>query len=245
MATEADNEARHRRRNWSRALLAELTGTFVLTFAAAGADVVDSIMAGGIGPVARYLVPGLAVMALIWSLSGISGAHINPAVTLAFTLRKSFPLWRVTGYVCAQLLGATGAALTLRLLFGAAITHGTTMPLAAFTNLQAFGTEIFLTFVLVLTILGTADQKAVVGKNAALAIGGVIALCGLAFGPVSGASMNPARSIGAMIASLQFDDWWIYIIAPMLGASLAAGVAWTLYGSPTEQDRAAAGGRAS
>jgi aquaporin Z len=174
-------------------------------------------------------------------LSGVSGAHINPAVTLAFFFRRSFPGARIPGYVGAQFAGAVAAAVLLRVLFGPSVEHGITKP-TGFAEWQGFAMETILTFILVYTILATAEEKAVVGKNGALAIGGVIALCGLAFSPVSGASMNPARSFGPMVASLQFHYLWIYLCGPVLGAALAAPVASLLHGAATKDSRDAAFG---
>lgn len=227
----------------ARRLLGELLGTFVLTFVAAGADILDHVFPAGIGHVARYTAPGIAVTAMIWTLSGLSGAHINPAVSIGFALRRSFPWKLVPPYIAAQLAGAILAALVLRLIFAGAVEYGVTKNLPPFTALQAFGVEIVLTFFLAFTILGTADQKAVVGKNAALAVGGVVALCGLAFSPVSGASMNPARSLGPMLASLDFSHAFTYVIAPLLGVALAAGAAELVYGRASADDRDAARGK--
>lgn len=228
----------------SARLFAELVGTFVLTFTAAGADIVDALYPHGIGHVARYLAPGIAVAAMIWALSGVSGAHINPAISLAFFFRRSFAAVLVGPYVVAQLIGATAAALLLRLMFRGDIALAITKPLLPFTPAQAFATETTLTAILAFVILGTADQKAIVGKNAALAVGGIVAMCGLAFSPLSGASMNPARTFGPMIASLHFPLGWTYALAPVLGAAIAAGVSWLIYGHPKEEARRAAEGHA-
>jgi aquaporin Z len=219
----------------------EFFGTALLTFVAAGADVVEFASGGAIGHAGRYVAPALVVTAMIWSLSGISGAHINPAVTLAFFFRRCFPANRIAGYLGAQFAGATAAALLLRFIFGSAVDHGITKP-TGFTDRQAFAVETILTFILVYTILATAEEKAVVGKNVALAVGGVVALCGLAFSPVSGASMNPARSFGPMMASLHFQHLWIYLCGPLLGAALAAPIVALLHGPATEDSRAAAHG---
>lgn len=148
---------------------AELLGTALLTFVAAGADIVEFVTGGAIGHAARYVAPALVVTAMIWSLSGISGAHINPAVTLAFVARRSFPGRRIVPYLAAQFAGAAVAALALRAIFGAAVEHGITKP-AGFAPWQAFAIETILTFILVFTILATSEEKAVVGKNGALAV---------------------------------------------------------------------------
>ncbi len=243
MATRTALDDRSRKpAEWQRAA-AEFFGAFLLTAVAAGADIVDHISKGGIGHVARYTAPALLVMAMIWSVSAISGAHLNPVVTLAFIARRSFPAFRLAGYLAAQFAGAIAAAYVLRALFGAAVEHGITKPGPAFSDVQALASEILLTFILVFVILATAEEQAVVGKNAALAVGGTIALCGLAFSPISGGSMNPARSIGPMVAAGQFDYVWLYLLGPCLGALLAAGCAWLLLGAPTQHSLEAAHGK--
>ena len=221
---------------------AEFFGTALLTFVAAGADIVEFVTGGAIGHSARYVAPALVVSAMIWSLSGVSGAHINPAVTLAFVARRSFPTHRIAPYLAAQFAGAAVAAVVLRWIFGGAVEHGITKP-TAFAPWQALALETILTLILVYTILATSEEKAVVGKNGALAVGGVVALCGLAFSPISGASMNPARSFGPMVASLQFQYLWIYVCGPILGALLAATIVSLTHGPPTLETRLAADGK--
>ena len=227
---------------WQR-IGAEFVGTFLLTFAAAGADAVEYATNGGIGHVARYVAPALVVMAMIWSLSGISGAHINPAVTLAFVARQCFPLIRIPGYLIAQFGGAIAAAALLAGLLGPAIQHGVNEPLPPFTDVNGLITEMVLSFALVFTILATAEEEAVVGKNAALAIGGIIAMCGLAFSPLSGASMNPARSLGPAIVAGKFEHIWLYLIGPVIGALIAATIVRLLFGGPSQAARKAALGK--
>ena len=224
---------------------AELVGTFILTFTAAGADIVDQLYPNGIGHVARYAAPGIAVMALIWALSGVSGAHINPAISLAFFFRRVFSGSLVLPYIAVQLAGATLAALLLRTIFAGDISLGITKSLEPFSEGQAFAIEIVLTAILAFIILGTADQKAVVGKNAALAVGGIVAMCGLAFSPLSGASMNPARSLGPMIASLDFTHALTYVVAPVVGGAVAVAVCHLIYGAPKMESRDSAQGEAA
>ena len=226
-------------------LLAEFAGTFLLTFVAAGADVLEALTNGGIGHVARYVAPALLVMAMIYTIGGISGAHINPAVTLAFFARRCFPASRIAGYLLAQFLGAICAAALLRALFGLAIERGITKPSAGFGDVQALVMETVLTFVLVYTILATSREKAVVGKNSGLAVAGVIALCGLAFSPVSGASMNPARSLGPMIVGGHLDFSWIYVVGPVLGSLAAAGFVGVLHGAPSFDEKQSGEGGSS
>ena len=223
---------------------AEFAGTFLLTFVAAGADILDTATPPGtIGHVARYVAPALLVMAMISSLSAISGAHINPVVTLAFLVRRCFPAARSAAYVLVQVTGAVAAAVALRAIFGgAAIVNGITKPAFSYTDVQAVAVETFLTFVLVYTILATAEEKPTVGKNAALAVAGVIAMSGLAFSPVSGASMNPARSLGPMIAAGSFGHLWVYLIGPVVGSLAAVGAAWFIHGDPSPDETKAARG---
>ena len=215
----------------------------MLTFVAAGADTIEFATGGQIGHVARYAAPALLVMAMIWALSGVSGAHFNPAVTLGFVLHGSFDVRRAPGYVLAQLAGGTAGAAVLLLLLGRAMEHGVTKPGPGFTALQAFGAEGLLTFLLVYTIVGTSEQKAVVGKNAALAVGGVIALCGFGFSPMSGASMNPARSLGPMFVSGELHDAWIYIAGPCCGALSAVLMVLLTHGRPGDEEKSTAQGR--
>jgi len=207
--------------------VAEVFGTFALTFVAAGGGVIASI-SGVSDPVALAVAPGLLVMAMIYTLGPLSGAHLNPAVTLAFAVRANFPWHRVLGYWVAQLVGAVGAAVVLRALFGNRAGIGETVPhhgLAA-----SFGMEVILTFLLVTVILATAANFRIVGHNAALAVAGTIMLCGLFAGPISGASMNPARSLGPALVSGSLSSQWIYIVGPVAGSVLACGFAWVLRG---------------
>lgn len=215
-------------------LSAEFVGTFLLTFVAAGADILDHVTPHGtIGHAARYVAPALMAMAMIYSLSAISGAHINPAVTLAFFARKCFPANRLAGYWVAQALGACAAALVLRAIFGAAIDYGVTRPAFTFSAAQALAVEALLAFGLIYTILATSEEAGTVGKNAGLAVAGVIALSGLAFSPVSGASMNPARSFGPALIAGDLHSLWIYLAGPIVGAVAAALVVSLIHGSPT------------
>ncbi len=205
-----------------RHLAAEAFGTFALTLVAAGGEVVAAWSNGQVSPAAKVVAPALLVMALIYAIGDASGAHFNPAVTFAFCLRRVFPWRRAVGYVAAQLVGATVAALLLRLLFGLIGDVGMTTPHAeAFVTLVE---EVILTLFLVTVALGTATQYQVIGPNAALAVGATIALCGLFAGPVSGASMNPARSLGPALVAGKLGDVWIYLLSPLTGALLAVGL---------------------
>lgn len=227
----------------SAKLGAEVFGTFIITLAAAGSDVVDHIFPHGLGIVARFGARGLSVMAMIWALSGISGAHINPAISLAFFFRRAFSGRLVAPYIAAQFVGAILAGFVLRAIFAGNIVYGISHPDPPFSYTQAFAAEIVLTTILAFTILGTADQKAVVGKNDALAVGGIVAMCGFAFSPVSGASMNPARTLGAMIASYDLSHAFVYIFAPLIGAAIAAVLCRLIYGAANVASRAAARGK--
>jgi len=227
----------------AQCLVAESVGTFILTLVAAGADVLDAVTAGDIGHVARYLAPGLVLVALIFSLSGISGAHINPAVTLAFVVRGVFPIGRALAFWASQFAGAIIAGLALFALFGPVAQHGATRITIGLSPLAGAATEMVLTAILVLVILGTSEQPAVVGKNAAIAVGFTVAALGLFASPISGASMNPARSLGPAIATLQFTDWWLYVVGPLVGALVATGLVFAIYGPPSPASRKAAFGK--
>lgn len=222
---------------------AEFFGTFFLTLVAAGADIIDAGSGGEIGHTARYLAPGLLVAAMIWSISGISGAHINPAVTFTFVLRRCFPLARAFGYWIVQFVGAIAAAVVLRLFFGDLVAKGATHPGPSVNAWSAMSWEALLTGLLVFVILGTAEHEAVVGKNQALAVGFTVALCGLFSSPITGASMNPARSFGPQLVSGDLSQTWIYLLGPFLGALVATGVCYLLHGPPTFSEREAAHGK--
>jgi aquaporin Z len=214
---------------WRR-LFSELFGTFLLVMAAAGAGVVDARSHGQIGRAAAVTAPALTVMAVILFMGAVSGAHLNPVVSIAFALRRDFQWRRVPGYVLAQLLGALLAAWVLRLAFGNVAHLGSTLPGGGFTTTQALVIEALLTLGLVSTILGTASSAQNLGPLSALGVAGYIALAGLWASPVSGASMNPARSLGPAIVSGDLHDWWIYLIAPLVGALAAVLAALVLRG---------------
>ena len=213
-----------------RRLFAEAFGTFLLVLAAAGAPVVGAVSHGGISRSAAVAAPGLTVMAVILFMGAVSGAHLNPGVTIAFTLRGDFPWRRVPRYVIAQLAGATLACLFLRALFGTVGSLGATEPGAGVADWKAMLIELVLTIGLVSTILGTASRAQNVGPLSAVAVGGYIVLAGLWSSPVSGASMNTARSFGPDLVLGRFDHFWVYLVGPLAGAVLAAGIAWILRG---------------
>lgn len=202
-----------------RKLVAEVIGTFILTFVDAGGAMVQALYPDQVSPAGRAAAAGLTILAMIYTFGEISGAHLNPAVTFAFSLRGAFPWRRLPGYWIAELGGATLAALALRALLGDVEHLGMTLPkMGAGVGLAA---EVFLTFLLVSVILGTSKQKPALGKSAAFAIGGVVALSGLFSRPLSGASMNPARSFGPALVGGLLDRFGIYAVGPALGAALA------------------------
>jgi aquaporin Z len=211
-------------------LFSELFGTFLLVLAAAGATVVDAQTHGAISRAAGVTAPGLMVMAIILFMGAVSGAHLNPGVTLAFTLRGDFPWRRLPGYVAAQLAGASLACLFLAAVFGKIGELGATSPGAGVADWQAMLIELVLTLGLVSTILGTASEAQNVGPLSAVGVGGYIVLAGLWSSPVSGASMNTARSFGPDLVLGDFGHFWVYLVGPLAGATLAVGFAWVLRG---------------
>jgi aquaporin Z len=224
-----------------RRLLAELIGTFALTLVAAGAVVVATVTGGVPGFTAQVIAPGLLVTVMIYSIGEISGAHINPVVTLAFALRRDFPWRRVPGYWLAQLLGSVLAALLLAGLFGRHGSMGATLPHHGIV--PSLVLETVLTFLLVTVILATAANAKVVGPNAALAVGATVALDGLFAGPISGASMNPARSFGPALLSGHMATFWIYVAGPLAGSLLAVIGARLLRGATNQAaEKTATGG---
>jgi aquaporin Z len=214
-----------------RRLFSELLGTFFLVFVAAGGGVVNARFGGHVIPTAAQVVaPALMVMAVILFMGTVSGAHLNPAVSLAFALRGDFPWRRVPMYILAQLAGAVLAPLLLRALLGRYGQAGLTLPGAGISAPVAMVWELVLTTGLVSVILGTASGAQQVGALAALGVGSFIALAGLVGAPVSGASMNPARSLGPALVAGDWTAWWVYLVGPAAGAAVAVGIAWVLRG---------------
>jgi aquaporin Z len=216
-------------REWRR-LFAELFGTFLLVAAGAGAPVVDAVSHGQVGRGAAVTAPGLAVMAIILFMGTVSGAHLNPAVSIAFAARGDFPWRRVPGYVLVQLLGATLAVLLLDAMFGKVGMLGATVPGAGIDDGQALLMEILLSVGLISTILGTASRSQNVGPLSAVAVGGYIVLAGLWASPITGASMNPARSFAPDLVRGDFAHYWLYVVGPLAGGLLAVGAAFILRG---------------
>jgi MIP family channel proteins len=203
----------------ARALVAEAIGTFALVFAGAGAIMVDA-KAGALGQVGIAFAFGLVIMAMIYAVGHISGAHFNPAVSFAFALTRHFPWPRVAAYWVAQVAGALAAALLLRGSLGDIADVGSTIPSGSAG--QAFLWESVLSFFLMFVIMAVATDTRAVGEAAAIAIGGTVGLDALFGGPISGASMNPARSLGPAVAAAEFDAIWVYLLAPLLGATVGA-----------------------
>jgi aquaporin Z len=217
---------------WRR-IFAEIWGTFLLVLVAAGGGVVAASSGGAVTLGMQVAAPGLMVMAIIYFMGTVSGAHLNPAVTLAFAVRRNFPWRRVPGYVLAQLFGGIAAALFLHALFGNAGALGATVPGHGIGHGTALAMEVVLTAALVNTILGTASGARNIGTNGAIAVGGYIILAGLWAAPISGASMNPVRSLAPDLVRGDLGTTWIYIVGPMLGALIGVAFEWILKGKPT------------
>jgi aquaporin Z len=215
---------------WRR-LFSELLGTFFLVLVAAGGGMVNARFGGNVIPApARVVAPALMVMAIILFMGAVSGAHLNPAVSLAFALRGDFPWKRVPMYVVAQFAGAVLATLTLWALIGRHGPAGLTLPGPGISTGTALLWEILLTAGLVSVILGTASGAQQLGSIAAIGVGSYIALAGLWGAPVSGASMNPARSLGPALVLGNWTSWWAYLIGPPAGAVIAVAFAYILRG---------------
>ena len=214
---------------WRR-LFSELMGTFFLVLVAAGGGMMGQAFPGTISRTAAVVAPALMVMAIILFMGKVSGAHLNPAVSLAFAARGDFPWWRVPGYVVVQLAGAALAAWFLQSVVHVSATFGSNYPAAHFSNGDAFLMEMVLTFGLVSVILGTASGAQNIGVIGALGVGGYIALAGLWGSPISGASMNPARTFGPDAIGADFHAYWVYVAGPIAGAALGVVVAFVLRG---------------
>lgn len=203
----------------TKKLVAETVGTYILVFCGTGAVIVDQVASGAVTHVGVSITFGFVVMSLIYALGDISGAHMNPAVSIAFVVAKRFSISCLIPYIIAQVLGAIAASLTLKLLFPANEYLGATLP--AGSVLQSFVLELLLTFFLMFVIINVATGSKEVGMFAGLAIGSVVLLEAMFAGPICGASMNPARSIGPALVSGHFEYLWIYLSAPVIGAALA------------------------
>lgn len=202
-------------------LFAETLATFALVFTGCGAIVVDGLFPGTLGHLGISLTFGLVVMAMIYSVGNVSGAHMNPAVTLGFLYAGRLDGRTAGGYLLSQCAGALLAAGALRLLFPQSEGLGATLPGEGLSLWQAFFMELILTFLLMFIILNVSTGHQVKQFLAGVAVGGTIALEALVGGPVSGASMNPARSLGPALISGELSGLWVYLTAPVLGAFLA------------------------
>src|SRR5262249_50255180 len=213
------------RQEWRR-LASELYGTFFLVLVAAGGGMMGQAFPNTISRTAAVIAPGLMVLAIILFMGKVSGAHLNPAVSVAFALRRDFPWQRVPGYILAQLGGAVLAAWVLHAVIHVSASYGSNYPADSFSSADAFAIETILTLGLVSVILGTASGAQNLGVFGALGVGGYIALAGLWGSPISGASMNPARTFGPDLVSAKFTSYWVYIAGPLLGAVVAVGIAF-------------------
>jgi aquaporin NIP len=204
----------------------EFIGTFALVFCGTGAIVINEVSGGTVGHLGIAITFGLIVAAMIYAVGEVSGAHFNPAVTLSFSLAGLFPRSEVIPYLTAQLLGAVVASGVLRLLFPEAVTLGETEP--AGSVMQTFVLELILTFFLMFVILQVSTGSKEMGTMAGLAIGMVVLLEAAFAGPITGASMNPARSFGPALLTLKFENLWVYFLAPTMGAFLSVGAWWII-----------------
>jgi aquaporin Z len=215
---------------WRR-LFSELLGTFFLVLVACGGGVMGEAFPNTISRTAAVTAPGLMVMGIILFMGKVSGAHLNPAVSVAFSLRGDFPWRRVPGYIIVQLIGAALAAWFVQSVINASAVFGSNYPASGYTSTDAFLMEAVLTLGLVSVILGTASGAQNLGVFGALGVGSYIILAGLWGSPISGASMNPARTFGPDLVGGNFSDYWVYVAGPLVGACLAVGAAFVLRGS--------------
>lgn len=214
---------------WRR-LFSEFLGTFFLVLVAAGGGMMSQAFPNTISRAAAVVAPGLMVMGIILFMGKISGAHLNPAVSIAFALRNDFPWQRVPGYIVVQLAGAAAAAWFLQAVINVSAIFGSNYPTPGYSNFSAFLMETVLTFGLVSVILGTASGAQNIGVIGALGVGSYIALAGLWGSPISGTSMNPARTFGPDLIGADFGHYWVYIAGPIAGAVIAVGTAFVLRG---------------
>jgi aquaporin Z len=215
----------------SRRVFSEVLGTFFLVLVAVGGGMVNARFGGDAVPAAaRAVAPALMVMAVILFMGTVSGAHLNPAVSVAFALRGNFPWRRVPAYIAAQFVGSVLAVLLLWALIGKQGSAGLTLPGPGVSAWIALAWEVVLTAGLVSVILGTASGAQQIGPLAAIGVAGYIALAGLWGAPVSGASMNPVRSLGPALVLGDWTAWWAYLVGPLAGAIIAVGCAWILRG---------------
>jgi aquaporin Z len=237
----AGKEEQERKPSIRQKLGAEFVGTFFATLVPTSVDILY-YTGEHVDYVSRWLARGFITIAIIYGFSEISGAHIDPAVSLGFAVRRTMPVAHMALYWLAQFAGGFGAALLAFTLWGHQVVLGASHPGPHYTRVEAVVAEIILTCLLMMVILATAEEEAVVGKQAALAVGLTVATCGFFAGPISGASMNPARSIAPQIMGGAYDLVWIYAAGPCIGAALAAFVIFLLFGKPREGEKKAAEG---
>jgi aquaporin Z len=218
------------KQEWRR-LFSELYGTFLLVLVAAGGGMMGQAFPNTITRSAAVVAPGLMVMGVIMFMGKVSGAHLNPAVSIAFSLRGDFPWRRVPGYVVVQLAGASLAALFLHEVIKVSAKFGSNYPASGYSGGQAYLMEALLTLGLVSVILGTASGAQNIGIFGAIGVGSYIALAGLWGSPISGTSMNPARTFGPDLIGRDFGQYWVYVAGPITGAVIAVGFAYVLRGA--------------
>ena len=223
-----------------KACVAEFIGTFGLVFAGTGSIMVNDLSGGQVTHLGIGLTFGLIVAAMVFATGHISGAHINPAVTLAFALRRHFPWKGVPFYIVAQSAGAVASSLTLLALLGDVAHMGATVPTGS--DGQALGLEVVLTFFLMFVIMAVATDARAEGSLAALAIGATVALESTFAGPIAGASMNPARSLGPAVVGWTWTSQWLYVVGPVAGAAASALVYAWLRGGSNGESRQVKGG---
>jgi aquaporin Z len=199
--------------------IAEVIGTFGLVFCGTGAIVIDEQTHGAVGHIGVAITFGLIILAMIYSLGDISGAHFNPSVTIAFTVAKRLPVKEVVPYIISQIVGAFVASLSLKYLFPQNVNLGATLPAGG--DMQSFILEIILTFFLMFVIMNVSSGAQEKGITAGIAIASVVGLEAMFAGPICGASMNPARSLAPAIVSGNLNSLWVYLIAPFIGATIA------------------------
>jgi len=214
---------------WRR-LFSELLGTFFLVLVACGGGVMGEAFPNTISRTAAVTAPGLMVLAIILFMGRVSGAHLNPAVSVAFSLRGDFPWRRVPGYIVVQLIGASLAAWFVQSVVNASAVFGSNYPASGYSSTDALLMEAVLTLGLVSVILGTASGAQNLGVFGALGVGSYIILAGLWGSPISGASMNPARTFGPDLVGGDFTSYWVYVVGPLIGAGLAVVAAYVLRG---------------
>jgi aquaporin Z len=224
-----------------RRLFSELLGTFLLVLVAVGGGMVSARFGGNAVPYgAKVVAPGLMVAAIILFMGTVSGAHLNPAVSVAFAARGDFPWKRVPAYIVAQFVGAILATLLLWAFLGKQGSAGMTLPGSGVSTVSAMLWELVLTVGLVSVILGTASGAQQIGPLAAIGVGSYIALAGLWASPLSGASMNPARSLGPALVKGDWTSWWAYLVGPLVGGLIAVGIAFVLRGRGGDRSGVAA-----